>query len=289
MDEQFQAIGTHWNIRIYDELHEEARRLLLEEVHARIKEYEQTYSRFKDDSFTRSISGVTGMFTLPYDAEPLFDTYMKVNRLTNGHFTPLIGAVLEDAGYDATYSLRERQLQKPPQFADVCSYEYPNLTIHSPVRFDFGACGKGYLVDIVSSMLIDKKINKFVVDAGGDMYYHTNDHTPLRIGLENPDNSEEVIGVAHLVNRSICGSAGNRRRWGRFHHTIDPENLSSPEHLKAIWVLASHARIADALTTALYFVDPEVLRSEFEFSYVLLTREGSVQHSPDIDLELFVA
>ena len=77
---------------------------------------------------------------------------------------------------------------------------------------DFGAAGKGYLIDLVAKVLQKHKLDYFCVDAGGDMFYHNIGNEKLRVGLEHPDNPKQVIGVANIYNQSICASAGNRRR-----------------------------------------------------------------------------
>jgi thiamine biosynthesis lipoprotein len=111
---------------------------------------------------------------------------------------------------------------------------------------------------------------------------------PLRVGLENPDNAEEVIGVATLSNRSLCASAGNRRKWEGFHHVIDPVKLKSPAHVLAVWVVADATMLADGLTTCLFFVSPDVLRKKYSFEYVILNADHSVDMSDGFPGEMFV-
>src|SRR5690606_11370899 len=139
-----------------------------------------------------------------------------------------------------------------------------------PAILDFGAAGKGHLVDIISALLKQQGITEFCVDASGDNFYATEGADQLRVGLENPDNFEQVVGVASISNQSICGSAGNRRKWGEFHHVIDPVSLTSPTGISAVWVVADSALLADALATCLFFVEPATLLSTFEFEYAIV-------------------
>jgi thiamine biosynthesis lipoprotein ApbE len=45
------------------------------------------------------------------------------------------------------------------------------VEVTHPVMLDFGAAGKGYLIDIVADILRQEQIESFCVDAGGDMIY----------------------------------------------------------------------------------------------------------------------
>ncbi len=150
---------------------------------------------------------------------------------------------------------------------------------------DFGAGGKGYLVDIVSDLLVRHGSKSFCVDAGGDIFKKGSDE--LKIGLENPQNTRQVIGVATIKNQSICASAGNRRQWGDYHHIIDPHTLTSPRQILAPWVVAETALIADALATCLFLVSPDTLSPHYEFEYLIMNSDATITKSPHFKAELF--
>jgi thiamine biosynthesis lipoprotein len=165
---------------------------------------------------------------------------------------------------------------------------FEDTTLHAlrPVLLDFGAAGKGYLVDLVAQELQSRGVGAYCIDAGGDMVCHGLDE-PLRIGLENPDDLSEVIGVAALAEGALCGSAGNRRAWGGFTHIMDPKKLTSPQHIKAVWAYAANALTADGLATALYFSDMEALHERFEFEHCMIYADGNVSISPGFPAKLF--
>ena len=290
MPHSFQAIGTHWQIDLPETLAPERRERLLLAIRARITEFESVYSRFDSASLVSRIAREAGTFTFPPDAAPLFAMYRKFSEFTAGAFTPLIGQVLVDAGYDAAYSLTPKPLIRAPKAWDeVMTWNAPVLTTREPVQLDFGAAGKGYLVDLVGEMLEADGVHDYCVDAGGDIRYRSSVRAPLRVGLENPAHTKQVIGIVALGNMSLCGSAGNRRAWAGYHHTINPHTLASPKHLQAVWVVAGATLLADALTTALQFVSASELRLAFDFEYLLLREDFSVEHSSGFPAELFTA
>lgn len=143
------------------------------------------------------------------------------------------------------------------------------------------------MIDIIGQVLLDSGISYFVIDAGGDILIKGTDE--MNIGLENPHNTAEAIGIAKLRNGSICGSAGNRRAWGEFHHIMNPFTLKPERKIVATWVVAETAMLADALTTCLFFTPEKTLRAYFPFSCLIMYEDGSVTMNPDFPAELFTA
>lgn len=287
---QFEAIGTHWTIDILGEVSPDALVKLKLAIAERIAEFDKTYSRFREDSLVSQIAKKEGVYAFPPDAAPLFALYEQVYKSTNGHVTPLIGQVLVDAGYDAKYSLVEGTLKTPPPWEDVMKFDPTNnhlVVMHPGILLDFGAAGKGYLIDIVSELIEAEGFASYLVDAGGDMRHRGDE--PVRVGLEHPDRLDMVIGVLPIQNQSICGSAGNRRTWGRFHHIIDPFKLESPRHIIAVWTLASSTMLADAMTTALMFADPETLRREYPVGFLIMYADYSFKHSFSFEPEMYTS
>lgn len=284
----FEAIGTRWQIDIWDDIQENAQADILQKIHARIAEFDKHYSRFRDDSLVSMMTKQAGEYIMPDDAPPLLALYETMYRLTDGSMTPLIGQVLVEAGYDATYSLRSGEVHTPPRYDEVVSYHHPKLILKQPALMDFGAAGKGYLIDIVGDILKREGVSRFSIDAGGDIL-HSRAEPVLRVGLENPLDATQVIGVAWLGRGSICGSSGNRRVWGKYHHIINPHTLTSPKDIVAVWAMADTALVADGLTTALFFASPDVLRQAYSFEYALLRSDMSLESSSGFPAEFFTA
>lgn len=283
----FEAIGTQWNIDVYEDVEEKNFEKIKRVIHARIELYDKTYSRFRADSLITKIARTAGTFDLPEDATKLFSLYKNLYALTNGTFTPLIGDALVQAGYDSEYSLNTKTLHSPEKWDDVIRFDHPRLKTKKPVTLDFGAGGKGYLIDIIGDILRVHGIVSFCIDGSGDFLYKNANGEALTIGLEHPKNPEEVIGIAKIQEGSLCGSAGNRRKWGNFHHILNPHTLSSPTNILAVWVRAQEALIADALSTCLFFVPAQTLQNHYKFSYALIDDHMQLQKSDDFPGEFF--
>lgn len=268
----FEAIGTKWLVEIEDKLSLEQSNQLKNKIILLCQKFDKTFSRFRADSIVAEMSRKSGQYKLPDDALPLLSLYQKLYKDTRGIFTPLIGQVLSDAGYDSAYSLKpKKEIASPPKWEEALDFKFPVLTLKKPALLDFGAGGKGHLVDILSKFISDAGIKNFCVDGSGDMFYKNNKNKTMSIGLEHPKHAGQVIGTINLASgQSLCASAGNRRVWGKYHHIINPATLKSPKTVIASWVVADSALLADTLATALILVPPSWLKNKYNFSYLIV-------------------
>jgi thiamine biosynthesis lipoprotein len=276
---EFEAIGTGWQIDIGETMTDGARQDLRRRILDRIAVFDKDYSRFRSDSLVAEMSRQAGTYALPTDAEPMLRLYKHLYDLTRGSMTPLVGQLLSDAGYDATYSLKPGDLHEPPDWEDVLEFDFPKLTLKRPALLDFGAIGKGYLIDIIGGLIQTAGHRTYCIDAGGDILHRDPAGARLRVGLEDPFDAAKAIGVAEI---------GDRRTWDRFHHIMDPHTLESPRHLAAVWTVAASTIKADALATALFFTSPESLLQYYDFEYLLCFPDRTVSASPNFPAELFV-
>lgn len=280
----FEAIGTQWEIEIGGNI---AATQVLNSVKVRIEAFDKNYSRFRSDSLVTKMSLKAGEYILPDDAKPMLDLYRELYIITSGFMTPLIGQTLSDAGYDSSYSLKPGTLKKPPAWDECMIYDFPKLTIKQPVLLDFGAAGKGYLVDIIGGLLRANGCREFVINAGGDILHYGS--AKIDVALEHPLNFDEAVGIATIKNQALCGSAGNRRAWAGYNHIINPDSLESPRHLQAVWACTETTMLADALTTALYFCSPVELSKRYTFSYGIIGSDMSLKYSDNFPAKFFDA
>lgn len=272
---EFDAIGTHWVIECAAPAETAVK--LSGIITNRISQFDTDYSRFRPDSWVTYVGSHVGAHKTPADFAPLFLFYKQMYKLTDGLVTPLIGDALERAGYDARYRLLPQSLQSIPEFMNTLQLKGNTLHVKYNCVIDFGAAGKGYLVDLIATLLEKQGITDFLIDAGGDILVHS--PTPHRIGLEDPDDPTKVMSSVSLLNQSICASATNRRNWGPYHHIINPKTLRSVDTVKAVWVIANSTMLADGLATCLFFVTPEKLSKNFDFKHVIIHSSGIVQSS----------
>ena len=280
----FAAIGTQWRIETPTPISPD----LMEQVTVLVESFDATYSRFRADSLVTDINRRPGRFTFPDEAVELFGLYRRLYRATSGAITPLVGSTLEHLGYDADYSLIRRPGPAPtiPSWSQAVTLDGSVLTTSRPLLLDFGAAGKGFLVDLVAGLLRTSGIEQFVVDASGDLLHRG--RPAERVGLEDPMQPGRVIGALEVSDQALCASSTARRTWGAgLHHVIDPATREPVRGVVASWVTSDSCAVADGLATALFLVEPETLRRHFDFSYVRLHADGHADWSDELALELF--
>lgn len=286
----FGSIGTQWEI----ETHKEMDHGLKQRILKRVNQYETTYSRFRQDSLVTRMATAPegGYFEFPDDSIALFALYDKLYTASGGAIDPLVGRDLELLGYDRTYSFTPVPEHYQEKVQDRVSWPKDvirhgaSLVTHRQLVIDVGAVGKGYLVDIVSDILIEEGFTDFIVDGSGDIRH--SGESWIQVGLEHPFDSSLVIGVVNLKNRALCASAVIRRAWGEgLHHIIDARTGVPVRDVVATWVIAEDTATADGLATALFFTRTEYLAEVFRFSYVRMFVDGRAEFSHNFDGELF--
>lgn len=289
----FEAIGTQWNIELTaDPTQAQA---LARDIADRISQFDHHYSRFRADSWVTHAGSHPGAHKPPADFAPMFRLYQEMYAATDGAVTPLIGEAMERAGYNAAYSLRPKALRAIPKLEDTLLFQDNTLHVKYKCVLDFGAAGKGYLVDLVAELLESKGVNHYIIDAGGDIRVASPapaESAPVTtVALEDPRDPSKAIGQVRLDGRqqgsSLCGSAPNRRAWGDMHHIIDPHTLRPTTDIAATWVVTDSTMLADGLATCLFFTSPEKLLRTFSFDYVILHTNGTANVSANFPGELF--
>ena len=269
----YDAFGSHWEITVWDDIASSHFHALMREVLARSEQFEAIFSRFIPTSLVSRIATErqTGEITVPRDFTAMLRLYFQLYQATDGKITPLIGHTLSDLGYDAAYSLTPQKIVRlsPDLLETVTLIDSAHIAVKYPVLFDFGAIGKGYFCDRIADFLRENAIRRFLVNGSGDIVYEGNSEA-IHVGLEHPGDTTKVVGSVEMTRGALCASGTNRRRWRNYHHIIDPDTTTSPEHLLATWVIAENAALADILATALFLAAPQALRTAIPFEYATL-------------------
>lgn len=278
-----------------------------------IEDYERVLSRFRNDSLIAAIGKAEhgGSFDFPDWCAPLFDLYDALFSATSGAIDPCVGEDLIRLGYDASLSFTVTQdapehlgaLRGRAVWGRDVTRHGTTLVTHEPVQLDFGACGKGYLVDLLGRML---QSSQFVIDAGGDLLIHA--EQPISVALEDPEDQSHAIGIAHIANGALCASAPSRRHWNvavnertqiAIHHLLNAIDGLPAQQTEASWAyIPANATlnlargyptaVADGLATALFVSDVAQLQRTFDFTYATLDESRQIAVSRNFPAELFL-
>lgn len=303
-----------------------------EAVAALLRTYEHTLSRFREDSLVAAMRRAThgGSFDFPDWAGGLFDLYDALHEASDGAIDPCVGEDLTRLGYGPAYTFAAQ-----PNARAYTGAVHGRATWHGsverhgctlitrgPVSLDFGACGKGYAVDLIAALLRNGGCNDernadhhagpnanraadraLVIDAGGDLLVHLGQSpdqpVPLRVALEHPSDSTQAVGVAEIMDGALCASAPSRRYWGeqagmRLHHLLNAIDGMPADSVAAAWAYvpqqaAFPCATADGLATALFVTPPDRLRARFRFECAFIDADGMLHASRNFPATLFLA
>lgn len=282
-------MGCLWNIRIWDDIDSHKKEHLQSYIKKATDDFDKKYSRFIDDSLVLSRLRSSGEYSVPEDLVHMLKHYKNLYLHTDKKFTPLVGQILSDLGYDQNYSLKPKEaLSVVPEFEHAIEIiDAHTIRINEPILLDLGGLGKGYWVDKIRGFLRSSGLKIFLIDGSGDMFFQSSGHKFITVGLEHPYDPSKAIGTISLSNKALCGSGANKRSWRGIHHIIDPFALKSTDSIIASWVMADTTVYADALATCLFLISPEKLKKIYSFEYLILGKDMSAKYSKGFNVEIF--
>lgn len=284
----FEAFGTKWNIMTDDEPLSGS---LKKNILSKTTTFENQFSRFKKNSQAVQFRNAKpGTYTLSSTFAELLHPHQELKELTKGSFDPAVGGLLEQAGYDAEYSFKQKD--------SLTSYELPSwnldgikITLSGPIVFDVGGIGKGFWIDKVAALLEKSGYKYYLVDGGRDIYATTKRNGEgWNIALEYPGNPELFVGTVTLKNKALAASDTLQRKWGAWNHLVDISKKSPQNTLLGCVAIADSALRADQTTSAISLCNKEIYSKvveTFHAQYLIYTTDSKVVISSNWNGELF--
>lgn len=264
---EFRAMGCH----VTAVLDSPSRRAgdLLAAVPEWFAEWEQKFSRFRDDSELAKLNHGAGAFASVSPAfwEVAQDAVRAANQ-TSGLVTPTLLNELEAAGYDKSFEYLQLAGQAATAPVSVTPMALANdwhtiqfdprrraICLPAGLRLDFGGVAKGWAADQAVKRLA--LAGPALVDAGGDIAAKR----PPRggrgwpIGVADPLHTGEQIGVLIVARGGVATSGRDYRKWQKGgamqHHILDPRTgLPAQTDVLSATVVAPTAREAEAAAKA---------------------------------------
>jgi thiamine biosynthesis lipoprotein len=164
---------------------------------------------------------------------------------------------------------------------------------HKTLTLDLSAIAKGYAVDVVADLLVQKGYSSFLVEIGGEIRARglRPDQKPWVIAIESPlaDSRIPYGAIANHGEAIAIAGSGDYRNFREidgavYSHEIDPRNGYPIAHnLAAVTVIADSAARADAWATALMVLGAEegkaLADSEKLAAYFIMRDGTALEHS----------
>jgi thiamine biosynthesis lipoprotein len=278
---EFEAIGTHWWIEIFDDIPTEKCNKTFSKIRLMTKQFEDNYSRFKEGSYIVALNNNRELDNFPEELYEILKYAEEMRQVSHGYFDITIGTVLENYGYDKDYSFTTKK--KLTSYNHFLVVEKEKITIDENVKIDLGGIGKGWLIEKIRQFLLNEKIKYFSINGGGDIFASSNIEEPLEFFLENPFNSQEAIGKIYIKDKGIACSSFNRRKWidsntgQNIHHLIDPKTAKPINDIAAVFTYSENALIADIMSTLIYVTPLELslnIAKKYNTEYLIIFPGG---------------
>ena len=199
----------------------------------------------------------------------LFNKVKEVYEMSSGKYDITISPLLDVWGFNTNGRENvpaDEEIKKALNTIgfDKVILEGNKLILKEPVKeIDTGSFLKGYAVQEARNILAEKGIKHGFVSSvssiatvGGKP-----DGTPWKIGIQNPADSEKILGIVEVENKSL-GISGDYQTYveingKKYHHIMDKETGYPVKDKKLVVVVCDSAFDADMFSTAFFNMKPE--------------------------------
>ena len=203
--------------------------------------------------------------------EEVLSLALAISSRSQGAFDVTVGPLVNLWGFgpeDAPEAVDEAVLEETLSRVGFAHLALSNGAVaksNPALEVDFSAIAKGWGVDQLADLLVEKNHQDFLVEIGGEVRASglNPENQPWRLGIEKPLIGErEVHHVVELKNQAMATSGDYRNFVGegaqRRSHSIDPRTGRPVAHsLASVSVVAADCASADAWATALTVLGPE--------------------------------
>ena len=242
-----------------------------------------SFSTYISDSDISKINRGDSLLAVDDHFKKVFLKSYEIWELSQGFFDPTVGSLVNAYGFGPEKKIKNFSKKQLDSLIELTGFSKVSLTSKGTIKkkypniyLDFNAIGKGYIVDIISELLISYDIKNFLIEIGGEIIAkgkNPNSGNFWKVAIDNPSqkNNRKFIKTIFLKNKALATS-GNYRKYiidsltgKKYVHTINPKNGKSfQSKILSVSVLASDCMTADAWATALMVMPFRLSKSIIE-------------------------
>lgn len=271
--------GTYIKITVYDKDVNLAKKAI-EEAFQEIERIDFKYNSKVEESLIYKLNHrEIEEISLDDEGKLIFDEVVRTYELSEGKFDITISPLLELWGFtdDRIDSLnlkipKKEEIEFIKTFIDFKKIKIKDgkMSLESPVKeIDTGSFLKGYALSQAKKVMLNRGIKSaFITSISSiDLIGSKPENKPWKIGLQNPENPSELIGVVELKNEAL-GVSGDYQTYveidGKlYHHILDKDSGYPVKDKKMVVVITDDAFKADLYSTAFFLMPIEKI---FDFA-----------------------
>ncbi len=267
--------GTYIKMIIYSESEKKAE-LAFENAFKEIERVDNLYNSKNVNSIIYNLNSQKSdikKVNLDKEGVEIFKKVNEVYNISKGRFDITIGPLMEAWGFADEMNPgkipNSKELEKAK---NSVGYERVTLTedeiiLNSPTRsLDTGSFLKGYAIEKGKEKLIESGIKHGFISAVSSICTigKKPDGTNWKIGIQNPNSSNEILGIVELDGESV-GVSGDYQTFveidgKKYHHILDKETGYPVRDKKMVVVIGKNGAQEDLLSTALFLMKDDEIK-----------------------------
>lgn len=204
-----------------------------------------------------------GSGSLAEDTAALLERALTLAEETGGAFDPTVRPLMELWGFTGSEyrvpAAEEIGAARALTGWETVQQNGTDIALAPGQKLDLGGIAKGWASEAVCEVLRAHGVESALLYLGGSVQTlgEKPDGSLWRVGVQNPDGSENHLGVLSVGECAVVSSGGYQRFFEesgrRYHHILDPETGCPAESgLASVTVVCADAVAADAYSTALF-------------------------------------
>ena len=259
---KFVAMDTYFAITVYTTTTLDKK--VFAKCIKRVQEIEKWGNSFDPQSQLSQINKSAHQDNVPINADlfKILKYAQQMGQDTNGAFDitvqPLIDFYKQSKNQKTIPKVPQSLLKEVNYQNIILDPKIKTVRLKNQAQITLGGILKGYAIDEIVTILKEHKIQKALINGGGNIYVlGTNEENkPWLIGIKNPHQTTPVIRTVELVDQGISTSAGYERYTHqdgkKYSHILNPKTGMPVLAYGSVTVIAPTAIQADVLSTAIY-------------------------------------
>lgn len=293
--------GTYISITIYDE-NEKLANKAIDEAFKEIARIDNKFnSKVKGSLIDKLNSGEEKEIILDEEGVYLFENLKRVYDLSHGKYDITIGPLLD------LWDFGNKEKRELPTLEEIEKAKkntgFSNLILDGNrlyfskkgIEIDTGSFLKGYAVEKAKETMRDLGVKSAFISSISSIETINKkpDGQNWKIGIENPENSQELLGVVELDNKGM-GVSGDYQTYieidgKRYHHILDKDTGYPVTDKKMVVVIGNNAFFSDMYSTAFFTMNiDEILNyaDNNDLEVLIVDKDMKIYKNSKINIEL---